>query len=436
MPRLFCLLIRSLLAALMLTSFSAAQDSEETETEATESAPTTETPAENGSEPATETDPVAEWNQAAARRLEIFDELQALAKKFKAAEEREEKVKIREEYDGLIREFEVSIYPKMLDLAADIYSQQPDNLDAAEIVMRKAFAEDRYEESGMIADKLLAADRRGRSTVRIAGFSQFSLHNFERAGELLSEAKDNGWLDFYQSRYTDYSAEYVEFWKAEQAIRAREDALNGDDTLPVVDLETDRGLIVLQLFEEQAPNTVANFVSLVEAGKYDGIAFHRVEPGFVIQGGDPNSLDDNPANDGYGGPGYSIKCECYREDARMHFRGSLSMAHSGPDTGGSQFFITHKPTPSLNPKLEPEKGGHTVFGRVLEGIDVVAATEKGDRIKKATVVKKRPHEYKPEVTPDTPLPSPAPDPAESEDPETGSEDDASATPESETESSE
>lgn len=439
MPRLFCLTICLLLAALMPASFSTAQDTEDAQPAESADTPSTETPAESEEkepEPAAETDPVAEWNQAVARRLEIFNELQALGKKFKAAEEREEKVKIRDEYDGLIREFEVAVYPKMLDLASDIYGQQPDNLDAGEIVMRTAFADDRYEDSGAIAAKLLAADRRSRSIVRIAGFSQFALHNFAEAAELLGEAKDNGWLDFYQSRYVDHATEYVELWKAEQAIRAEEDALTGDDSLPVVELETDRGVIVLQLFEDQAPNTVANFISLIEEGKYDGIAFHRVEPGFVIQGGDPNSLDDNPANDGYGGPGYSIKCECYREDARMHFRGTLSMAHSGPDTGGSQFFITHKPTPGLNPKLEPEKGGHTVFGRVLEGMDVVAATEKGDKIKKATVVSKRPHEYKPETTPDTPPEAPTPDPTEGTDPGSAAENEDPPTPESESESSE
>lgn len=439
MPRLFRLLLLPLLAAI-LTSHVNAQDEDSQPAKSVDApaeaadAPTeppkSDEPTAKEDEPAA--DPVAEWNQAVARRLEIFNELQALAKKFKATEGRDEKVQIRDEYDGLIREFEVSVYPKMLDLAADIYAENADDLNAAEIVMQKAFHEDRYEDSNAIAAKLLAADRRSRSIVRVAGFSQFALHNFEEATALLTEAKKNGWLDFYQSAYTDYAKDYIELWKAEQAIREAESALEGDEALPHVAFETERGKIVLELFEDQAPNTVANFVSLIEGGKYDGIAFHRVEPGFVIQGGDPNSLDDNPSNDGYGGPGYSIKCECYREDARMHFRGSLSMAHSGPDTGGSQFFITHKPTPSLNPQLDLEKKGHTVFGRVLAGMDVVAAIEKGDKITKAVVLQKRPHEYKPDVTPDTPAPADTPE----ADSDANSEEDASTPSENEPESGE
>ncbi|MBW3541707.1 MAG: peptidylprolyl isomerase [Planctomycetes bacterium] len=157
----------------------------------------------------------------------------------------------------------------------------------------------------------------------------------------------------------------------------------------VVERQKDgRGEILIELFEDQAPNTVANFVSLVEQDKYDGTKFHRVIGNFMAQGGDPNTLDADPANDGQGGPGYSIECECYREDARKHFRGSLSMAHSGRDTGGSQFFLTHRPTFHLN-------GRHTVFGRVVEGQDVVDSLRKGDKLVEATVTRKRDHEYDP-----------------------------------------
>ena len=152
-----------------------------------------------------------------------------------------------------------------------------------------------------------------------------------------------------------------------------------------------RGPIVVELFENEAPNTVANFISLVEKGFYDGLSFHRVLPNFMAQGGDPRG-------DGAGGPGYAIKCECYRDDARMHFRGSLSMAHAGRDTGGSQFFITFLPTPHLN-------GKHTVFGRVIEGFDTLAKLHRVDprdgqapsRMTKVTVLRKRDHEYKPQT---------------------------------------
>ncbi|MBI2930173.1 MAG: peptidylprolyl isomerase [Planctomycetes bacterium] len=165
-------------------------------------------------------------------------------------------------------------------------------------------------------------------------------------------------------------------------LRAQEERKND---LPRVELETPKGKIVLELFEDQAPNTVANFISLVGDGFYDGTQFHRVESNFVIQGGDPLSKNDDPTDDGLGGPGYRFPDEL-PAGYRRHFRGSLSMANSGPGTNGSQFFITHRVT-------EPLDGRHTVFGRVLEGMPVVDAIAVGDRITHAHVVRKRPHEY-------------------------------------------
>src|SRR5690606_36315249 len=116
--------------------------------------------------------------------------------------------------------------------------------------------------------------------------------------------------------------------------------------------------------ENEAPDTVGNYISLVNKPFYDNSVFHRVLPGFMAQGGDPNG-------DGTGGPGYNIYCECYKEPHRNHFAGSLSMAHAGKDTGGSQFYITFKPTPHLN-------GRHTVFGRVVAGLDVLSKLQRID----------------------------------------------------------
>jgi len=134
-------------------------------------------------------------------------------------------------------------------------------------------------------------------------------------------------------------------------------------------IETEKGSIVLELFEEDAPNTVANFVKLVNDGFYNGIKFHRVIPNFVIQGGCPKG-------DGTGGPGYTIKCEI---NSRKHKTGTLSMAHAGKDTGGSQFFIAHSPQPHLD-------GVHTVFGQVTEGMDVVNSIKQGDVMKTVKIV--------------------------------------------------
>ena len=161
--------------------------------------------------------------------------------------------------------------------------------------------------------------------------------------------------------------------------------IKSNEPLPLILLQTSQGDVTVELFEDEAPNTVANFVNLVEKGYYDGLKFHRVMKGFMAQGG--RSKD---------GLGYNIKCECYRDDARKHARGVLSMAHAGRDTGGSQFFITFVKTDFLD-------GKHTVFGRVIKGmenVDKFTRTGGGgrpDTIKKAIVVQKRDHEYKPKT---------------------------------------
>ncbi len=386
-----CLLLSLFLSALSVSS-TVAQDE-------AASAAKDETATENAAE--TQKNPQATWQKLLERRREIYGELLKLRKEFDAAAKADDKRRIRDTFTDLITEFDIEIYPEMLELAPVVYEANPDDLDAAEIVMKQAFNANDFDRSAEISSKLVAAGRETRDVLGMAGVSQFALHNFEEAHTILSKASEQNRLDPRFDSYVDASQNYIEFWKTEQEIRAKEAALEGDQTLPRVEFETDRGKIVFELFENEAPNTVANFISLIEGGKYDGVKFHRVINAFMAQGGDPNTLDDDPANDGLGGPGYTIKCECYKEDARKHFRGSLSMAHAGPDTGGSQFFITHLPTSWLNPRLEPQKGGHTVFGRVIEGMDVAASLEKGDAIKKATVLRKRPHEYKPEVTEET-----------------------------------
>ncbi|MBX3432000.1 MAG: peptidylprolyl isomerase [Pirellulales bacterium] len=175
-------------------------------------------------------------------------------------------------------------------------------------------------------------------------------------------------------------------WTKEQEIRAAEEKA---DDLPRVKLATTRGDVVIELFENEAPEAVASFLSLVKQGFYDNVVFHRVLPGFMAQGGDPTGT-------GTGGPGYCIKCECYTPNYRRHFRGSLSMAHAGRDTGGSQFFLTFVPTSFLD-------GKHTVFGRVIEGMDVAASLRRRDpddpsttpdMIVKAEIVRDRGHAYK------------------------------------------
>ena len=127
-------------------------------------------------------------------------------------------------------------------------------------------------------------------------------------------------------------------------------------------MKTEKGDIHIEFFDEDAPNTVKNFKDLIQDGFYDGLNFHRVIPNFVIQGGCPNGT-------GTGGPGYHIPCEI---NTQKHLTGSLSMAHAGKDTGGSQFFICHSPQPHLD-------GVHTVFGKTSD-MDVVNSIEPGDTI--------------------------------------------------------
>lgn len=135
-------------------------------------------------------------------------------------------------------------------------------------------------------------------------------------------------------------------------------------------IETNRGNIVLELDPKHAPKTVNNFVFLARQGFYDGISFHRVIPNFVIQGGDPTGS-------GRGGPGYRFEDEV-KDNPLKHEAKVISMANAGPNTNGSQFFITHTPQPHLN-------GKHTVFGKVVEGSDVVDAIHQGDQMVKVTI---------------------------------------------------
>jgi len=148
--------------------------------------------------------------------------------------------------------------------------------------------------------------------------------------------------------------------------------------LPRIQIHTTRGQINIELFEEEAPNTVCNMISLIEKDFYTGLIFHRVIPNFMIQGG-------CPLGTGTGDPGYRFEDEF--NPSRLHDKaGILSMANAGPSTNGSQFFITHSPQPHLD-------GKHTVFGKVTEGQEVVNSIKQGDVIEKIIVLQKRDHVY-------------------------------------------
>jgi len=241
------------------------------------------------------------------------------------------------------------------------------------------------------AEKALAADpSRATDHTRFLGDTAqqfFTGGDLNKAARIFKLLLDNKLGDDEMQKLAAKIQREIEFRAA--------DAKAGD--LPRVKLETSKGDIVIELFEDQAPNTVANFIDLVGKKFYDGVVFHRVLDGFMAQGGDPTGT-------GTGGPGYLIPCECYQANHRHHFFGSLSMAKGEPrDTGGSQFFLTFGPTSHLD-------GLHTVFGRVIEGGEVLGKLQridpeqptgvKPDKIVKATILRKRDHEYKPKTLPE------------------------------------
>lgn len=140
-----------------------------------------------------------------------------------------------------------------------------------------------------------------------------------------------------------------------------------------VKISTDRGEMIAELYDDATPITVKNFIDLISKKFYDGLNFHRVIPGFVIQGGCPQGT-------GVGGPGYTIPCEV-TSPKQFHDKGVLSMAHAGRNTGGSQFFICHN-----RQNTQHLDGNHTCFGKVVEGVDIVDKIAQGDKINSITII--------------------------------------------------
>lgn len=283
---------------------------------------------------------------------------------------------------------------ELREVAAKAFAAAPNGDQAVTDLLVKMLADDvardEYDAAETWAKRLLDAGCTDPGIYEPAGMAAFATHQFEKSVELLKKAKDAGKLELAGDKYLEDAVKYIDYWAKEQEIRAKEAAA---DDLPRVLIKTTKGDITVELFENEAPNTVANFVSLVEKGHYNGLKFHRVLPGFMAQTGCPKG-------DGSGDAGYKIPCECYGPEHRIHFRGSLSMAKgAAKDTGGSQFFMTFLPTPHLN-------GKHTVFGRIIEGMDVLAKIQRidpanpeekadPDTIVEAKVQRKRDHEYTP-----------------------------------------
>jgi len=336
----------------------------------------------------------AEWKTLLGDLRDLRDEYR------KAASEKRPEIETR--YNGLIEKGQ-ALQPKVLDAAEAAYREDPKSAaEAEEFLMGTLFFRcqtENYEEALQVA-KILNDNHCGDPGVHgWAGVAAFCTGDFATAEKELKLAADAQVFDKMGGEFSQLGPMmlseipyYKQASEKEEKLRAAE--AKADD-LPRVLLKTSKGDIEMELFENEAPNAVANFISLVEKGFYNGTPFHRVLPMFMAQGGDPTGT-------GGGGPGYTIACECYRPDARVHFRGSMSMAHAGRDTGGSQFFLTFRPTHHLD-------GKHTVFGRVLKGMDVLAKLQRRDpekpegpqpdKILEAKVLRKRNHPYEVKKTP-------------------------------------
>jgi cyclophilin family peptidyl-prolyl cis-trans isomerase len=358
---------------------------------ATEPPPKTATePAKTEAEPAAAPAGDADFEALLGRWKALIEDLRKLKLKYAIAQPGEREA-LDKQWAELIAQGNEMI-PQLREAGKKAFAAAP-NADPqlTRFLVKMAVddaAADHYQSAFDLAELLIKNECDEKQIYNAAGIAAFGLNNFDKADEYFKKARELGSLAAPGEEYASATGEYKGYWAAESKLREAEAAAND---LPRVKIQTNKGDIVLELFENEAPDTVGNFVSLVEKGFYDGTPFHRVLKGFMAQGGDPTG-------DGTGGPGYQIFCETDKPNARKHFAGSLSMAHAGKDTGGSQFFLTFRPTPHLN-------GRHTCFGRVVEGIDVLEKLQRRDpsapnlpqpdKIVKATVERKRDHAYVP-----------------------------------------
>lgn len=305
------------------------------------------------------------------------------------------------------------------------YPQENMDLDAFVLnVLREYRRLDLYDEALEVCKKLLSQDIKSDELVEAMAYCALYANDFETAAKYGPKLMDLQWRRKSEFDYNQSPFRNLEYWQKEWAreleLRHQE---NMAGNLPRVLLKTTRGDIEIELFENEAPNTVANFIFLVEKGFYNNLDFHRVIHGEMAQGGGSELLRTETNMDGTlkkrtnrdAGPGYTIPDEIY-EHSRKHFRGTVSMANAGPNTGGSQFFICYRPNREYD-------GKHTVFGRVVRGMDLVSfflerqpydpneqledemelekrvfevpGCEMPDKIISARVLRKRAHPYSP-----------------------------------------
>ncbi len=331
---------------------------------------------------------------------DLIANLGALKNEYAGSNDAARKAEIYKQYNDGIEKAK-AMEGKLVSAAEDAYAEAPNTDPKITEILVATLADrvmrDDYEEAFELGKTLMDHRCSDKLVPAMAGVAAYCVNEFDLAGPWLKTAEASGALaEICKLMPKRHYANYPEMidltkagWAKEKKIREAEAKAND---LPRVTMKTSAGEIEIELFENEAPNTVLNFITLVDKGFYNNVKFHRVLPGFMAQGGDPNG-------DGSGGPGYTIPDENLRPDHRLHFRGSLSMANTGqPNTGGSQFFLTFEPTTYLD-------GKHAVFGRVIGGIDVLAKLKRrdpedrtvgpADTIIEAKVTRRRNHPYDP-----------------------------------------
>lgn len=357
----------------------------------------------------------AEFNRLFSEWQPVLQQLFNLRTEFQKPSTTEaRREELRAEYAKLLKKAE-SMNQQVIDQAILAFlKDERANADMEAFLMRSLqffMDADMYDDAAAMTQHLLNQKLQNNYLLRIGAYAAMYSNDFETAKQLGETLKEVGMMNDFDWSQSDFSnLEYWQKeWAREKALREKERA---DADLPRVVLTTTQGEIEIELFENEAPNTVANFIFLVEKGFYTNLDFHRVLPHFMAQGGGSEliktetNLDGTLKKRGNGGPGYTIADEIH-EHSRKHFRGTVAMANAGPDTGGSQFYIMYQPKMNLD-------GQHTVFGRVVRGMNVasyfvrrdpekireVPGIEMPDKILSARVVKKRNHAYSPVITPE------------------------------------
>ena len=345
----------------------------------------------------------------------IEQQFGSLRQQYQRAADEAARQQIIEQSEQLNARYDAEIEPAFEQLTEQAVQATFTDPEVGQFALARTLPVNRYEDAERVAERILELNPQNKAVLGPLGLAEYAQLKLDEAEQHWAEAKAAGSLPPQFLQYADGLPEMKRHWAEEQRKRAEQASMN----LPRVKFTIAdgdgnvKGDVLIELFEVEAPNTVANIISLVEKGYYDGIRFHRVLPNFMVQVGDPNTKEAGRNDYGTGGPGYNIPSEYTNPGMRRHFSGSLSMANTGqPDTGGSQFFITHLPQPRLDGDVGPSR--HTVFGRVVEGLGVVrgitpAAPDapgyeitETDVIRKAEVVRKTPgKDYTPKTLPAT-----------------------------------